>query len=880
MKIRTKEKNMTMKKIASAILCLSMLVGAISLSVHGTEGFNMNGMTGSYEKSGSAITVDNIGGHNNNVMTDTFVTDFTLETDIKMDSGCDAGIIFGGPKRPIAPGETGWIAVKINSLGGGKYRVRTFHEGNLGALDNRVELSTEACEVLNSGGAIHLKLTVSDGRIMAYFNHEEVATVNVKYHHLGGYIGLTTYNCQATFDNISFKAEAEDLPELEGDMLKGISLEGATMNSEFTPNSAYYYATAPADSENIVIKLNLAEGVKAYVEGAYCDGGEYVLSPHVQGFGYPDVNFTLTYGGVSRKFTVGVFKTLEGNEIYGTENRPKYHFTAPYGYLNDPNGLIYDPYHKVYHMFYQHRPFTVGNSNEAHWGHAISYDLVSWKDMGSALMPDDFGYIWSGSAIIDYNNDSGIYDESVPPENRLLLFYYIKPLDDSAKVGIAYTTDGGSTWVKYNGGQPIEKFRSSHTDPKVFRLEKYNIWVLITASGELYTSRNLIKWSHSSNIAISGVSDHFFWECPDYYEIKVEGTDESKWVFTAAGSFYVVGDFKKTGSIISFVQEQKPVKLNGGSHFFRGNSVGNLKGREGLMYATQHFYGAPDDRIISVSWLRNNDAGLDPTQTWSGTLTVPTEHRLVKTSDGSYLLTSYPIKELETLRDSVVYSGSLTVGDGEVSNLDGLKMSVADIEGSFDICEGVTEFGLRLRASDKTNSYIKVSYNVSSETLTVDMSKSRHASLNKSYSMPLKMTDGKISLRVLLDTVALEVYGNGGEAATSVTYGRPATAEGIEIYSVGGSVTVKDLKIYKMGSIRGDRQAGDDPVSTDTPVISGDVTTEVSCDDTAESGDNESPENDEMGKGVKLLAVIGVVSALVAGVVMLAGALKRKKRGK
>ena len=197
------------------------------------------------------------------------------------------------------------------------------------------------------------------------------------------------------------------------------------------------------------------------------------------------------------------------------------------------------------------------------------------------------------------------------------------------------------------------------------------------------------------------------------------------------------------------------------------------------MYATQHFYGAPDDRIISVSWLRNNDAGLDPTQTWSGTLTVPTEHRLVKTSNGSYLLASYPIKELETLRDSVVYSGSLTVGDGEVSNLDGLKMSVADIEGSFDIGEGVTEFGLRLRASGKTDSYIEVSYNVSSETLTVDMSKSRHASLNKSYSMPLKMTDGKISLRVLLDTVALEVYGNGGEAATSRGLGRTVPLRGM-----------------------------------------------------------------------------------------------------
>lgn len=856
-----------MKKIISTILCVTLLFGAISLTANATEELNMNGMTGTFEKNGSDVTVKNIGGHNNNVMTDTFVTDFTLETDIKMDSGCDAGIIFNGPKRPIAPGEVGWIGMKINSLGGGKHRVRTFHEGNLGALDNRVELSAEASAVLNSGGAIHMKLVVSDGHIMAWFNNEAVATVDVNYAHAGGFVGFSTYNCQATFSNITFSSEAEELPELEGDMLKGITLEGATLNAEFKPSSAYYYATAPANAQNIKVKLDLAEGVRAYAGGEYLEDGEYVLAPHDKGFGYPDVDFTLIYGGVSRKFTLGVFKTLEGKEIYGTENRPRYHYTAAYGYINDPNGLIYDPYNKVYHMFYQHRPFTVGNSNEAHWGHAISYDLVSWKDMGSVLMPDDFGYMWSGSAIIDYNNDSGIYDESVPPENRLLIFYYIKPLDDSATVGIAYTTDGGSTWVKYNGGQPIGEFRSSHTDPKVFRLEKYNVWVLITASGELYTSDNLINWSFNSNIALSGVSDHFFWECPDYYEIKVEGTNEKKWVFTAAGSFYVVGDFKKIGNVIRFVQEQKPVKLNGGSHFFRGNSVGELKGQDAHLYATQHFYGAPDDRIISVSWLRNNGAGLDPTGTWSGTLTVPTEHKLVKMTDGTYLLTSYPIAELERLREGVLYQGSLTVGDGERNTLDGLKVSVADIEGSFVIGEGVTEFGIRLRASGEADSYIEVSYDVSSETLTVDLSKSRHASLNGSYTMPLEMKDGKVSLRVLLDTVALEVYGNGGEAATSVSYGRPANAEGIEIFSVGGSVSVEGLKIYEMGSIRDPHPASDTPI----PDTSDDS-------DTSETTDTIEVGNDKKGDNNAVL--LAVISALIGCVVALVAVFRRKKTEK
>ncbi|MEO0339640.1 MAG: glycoside hydrolase family 32 protein, partial [Bacteroidota bacterium] len=92
--------------------------------------------------------------------------------------------------------------------------------------------------------------------------------------------------------------------------------------------------------------------------------------------------------------------------------RPQYHFTPPAAWMNDPNGMVY--YDGEYHLFYQHYPYA-SVWGPMHWGHAVSKDLVHWEHLPIALYPDEHGLIFSGSAVIDWNNTSGFGDGQSPP---------------------------------------------------------------------------------------------------------------------------------------------------------------------------------------------------------------------------------------------------------------------------------------------------------------------------------------------------------------------------------------------------------------------------------------------------------------------------------
>ena len=100
--------------------------------------------------------------------------------------------------------------------------------------------------------------------------------------------------------------------------------------------------------------------------------------------------------------------------------RSRFHFTPPAGWMNDPNGMVF--YDGEYHLFYQHYPdATVWGP--MHWGHAISEDLVHWEHQPIALYPDSLGYIFSGSAVVDWNNRSGLGRGDVPPLVAIFTFH-------------------------------------------------------------------------------------------------------------------------------------------------------------------------------------------------------------------------------------------------------------------------------------------------------------------------------------------------------------------------------------------------------------------------------------------------------------------------
>lgn len=238
--------------------------------------------------------------------------------------------------------------------------------------------------------------------------------------------------------------------------------------------------------------------------------------------------------------------------------RPQIHFSPREKWMNDPNGMFY--LDGEYHLFFQHNP------NESvwgpmHWGHAVSKDLVHWEERPIALYPDEQGTIFSGSAVVDWKNSSGLGSDDTPPIIALYT-YHNAEMEKQGRIdhqtqALAYSLDKGQTWQKYSGNPVIENpgikdFR----DPKVMWHEPTQKWVMVLAQKDhigFYSSDNLIDWSLESTFGEEIGSHGGVWECPELLLMPIEGTDESRYVLLVSispggpnggsATQYFVGDF-------------------------------------------------------------------------------------------------------------------------------------------------------------------------------------------------------------------------------------------------------------------------------------------------------------------------------------------------
>lgn len=475
--------------------------------------------------------------------------------------------------------------------------------------------------------------------------------------------------------------------------------------------------------------------------------------------------------------------------------RPQFHFSPGENWMNDPNGMVY--YEGEYHLFYQYNPNDIV-WGPMHWGHAISTDMINWKEYPIALYPDSIGTIFSGSAVVDWNNTAGF---QTGKEKALVAIFTHDNGAGTACQSIAYSNDKGRTWAKYSGN-PVLPYagQNDFRDPKVFWHEATNRWVMVVTWGQavrFYTSPDLKNWTYASQFGDNDGYHISAWECPDLYELPVDGSNTNKkWVLSVnigqgttyggGGTQYFIGDFNGT----AFTNSNSPdtvLWLTNGKDDYAGVSVSDV----------------PDGRRIFVGWQTDFEYYQStPTTPWRSNFTVPRSLSLSTLPEGIRLIQT-PITELQSLRGtpSSWSDTVLSPGTNLLSN-ESSKQFELIAEFKVDSSCLASEFGFKVRKGG--SQYTTIGYNKATSKMFIDRTNSGISNFSTEFpelhEVTLNPVNNTIRLHALVDWSSVELFGNDGQQLLSDLIYPDAASMGIEIYTVGGNVTVNSLTYYPMNS--------------------------------------------------------------------------------
>lgn len=469
--------------------------------------------------------------------------------------------------------------------------------------------------------------------------------------------------------------------------------------------------------------------------------------------------------------------------------RPAFHFTPPSMWLNDPNGLVY--FDGEYHLFYQHHPHSMV-WGPMHWGHAVSRDLVNWEHLPIALFPDERGMIFSGSAVVDAGNTAGF------GENALVaIFTYHK--DHHETQNLAYSLDRGRTWTKYAGNPviPAPRLFKDFRDPKVFWHR--DRWVMSLAAKNkiiFFTSANLKRWEQSGNFGGGYGSTSGVWETPDLFQLRVDDSDETRWLLTVG-----VGDGAPAGGSGT----QYFIGQFDGQRFIPDDARDTVRWADfgADFYAPQSWNDAPNARRLALGWMTNwQYAAHAPTSEWRGALTLIRELSLTRTT-GEVRLVQRPIPEIKTLRRGHVHLPRQIIHPDEnpLSNIEGTAL---EILASFEVTDAAVTFGLRLRVGG--NEFTEMRYDPRAQKLIVDRSHSGRVDFKKGFAQPhaaaLAPMDNEIRFHIFVDTFSVEVFANDGLVVFSESIFPSESSRGLALFAEGGQVVLKSLDFYELEPAR------------------------------------------------------------------------------
>ena len=480
-------------------------------------------------------------------------------------------------------------------------------------------------------------------------------------------------------------------------------------------------------------------------------------------------------------------KEMKLSDTFDTGNRekfrPTYHFSPLYGWMNDPNGMVYKD--GEYHLFYQHNPYGSKWGN-MHWGHAISKDLINWEHRPDAITPDALGTIFSGSAVVDTDNTAGFGAGAI-------VAIYTQNSDRQVQ-SIAYSTDNGRSFTKYENNPVLTSDARDFRDPKVFWHKETQRWIMLLAVGQemqIFSSSNLKDWAFESSFGEGQGAHGGVWECPDLFELPVDGTNEKKWVllcnlnpggpFGGSATQYFVGTFN--GKEFANESPSQTKWMDWGKDH----------------YATVTWSDAPDNRRIAIAWMSNWQYANDvPTSQYRSPNSVPRDLSLF-TVDGETYLQSAPSPELLALRDaskkrSFKVNGTRTIKEMIPGN-DGAYEIELTIEN-----QHADVIGFRLY-NDKGEE-VDMQYDMKEKKFSMDRRKSGKVSFNENFPMltwtAIESGKDALKLRLFVDKSSVEAFGDGGRFAMTNQVFPSEPYNHIDFYSKGGAYKVDSFVVYKL----------------------------------------------------------------------------------
>lgn len=443
---------------------------------------------------------------------------------------------------------------------------------------------------------------------------------------------------------------------------------------------------------------------------------------------------------------------------YNELHRPQFHFTARENWINDPNGLVY--LDGVWHLFFQHN-IEAPIWGPMWWGHAVSDDLLHWRQVEHALYPDEFGTMFSGSAVIDHDNTAGF------GAGAMLLFYTAAGSQAAEKRPftqcLAYSTDNGSTFTKYEGNPIVEWIDADNRDPKVIWHEASQKWVMALYLDDnqycLLSSPDAIEWTRIQDLAIEGDR-----ECPDFFPLQDESGTE-RWVFHGAHGIYSIGRFDGQ----AFKVETEVQKFDHGRN----------------CYAAQTWSNTPDGRCIQIAWMAG---GKYPEMPFNQQLSIPVELTLAGEGE-NVSMRRYPVKELESLRRKTVRVDSQTISKGSPL-IPETDSRLLDIE-------------FTVHRQDAKSLYLVVRGHPVLFDWEANELKTEASAWNKGFggleSVALP-DEPSLRIRMLVDTTSIEVFLNDGLVSASYCFLPGGYANAITLNTYSSDQVIEDFAMHELDS--------------------------------------------------------------------------------